>query len=658
MRYGILALPVLLFLGCSDGSAPSAPAEDADGPDDSFLIGGKADAYGVSDDSEIACAIRRVANESELSVLMQDVGLVSTAAKNIVAFRQGPDGELGTRDDGWFFDLSTLDAVPWVGRVAFTRLKEYAQAHAQFACGEVDVQLLAFNDFHGHLQPPAGFPGMVSTGTGMVPAGGAAYLAALVATKKAENPNTLIVSSGDVIGGSPLVSSIFHDEPTIEAMNLLGLSVAAVGNHEFDEGLQELLRMQQGGCHPVDGCANGSFEGARFDYLGANVVLQETGSTLFPSYSLRSFRGARVAFVGITTKDTPSVTTAEGSAGLLFQDEVETVERVLPELAAQKVHAVVLLLHEGGKVTGDFNGCASASGPLFEIAKKLPPQVDVVLGGHTHAGHVCWIDGRLVSSASSFGRLLTDVDLRIDERTGRVTSIEARNEIVRRNVPGDPQMSALIEKYEALAAPIANREVGEVTENITRAASGAGDCRLGSLAADAQVQATGADVALMNPGGLRADLIAHQSASGEPWGTITFAEAFAVHPFGNELVTVVLTGAQILAALEQQWVNPEGGERKYVLSVSEGFTYRWDPERLLGQRVVPGSVMLRGTPLDPNGSYRVALNDFLASGGDGFSVLGEWTESEAGGVDLDALLAYLAAHSPVAAPAMGRVQRL
>lgn len=633
-----------------------------DGEDDDFLVDGKDDAYGIADGTSEACAILKLATLGDLDLLDHGVRLNRLAAQHIVAHRQGPDGVIDTDDDGWFRDLRQLDAVKHVGRQAFTRLRDHAARHPEFACGTVPLQLLAFNDFHGNLRPPTGSSGRIVTAAGPVDAGGAEFMATHIKALRATNPNTLVVAAGDIIGATPLVSALFHDEPTIESMNLMGLDIAGVGNHEFDEGIDELWRMQYGGCHPVDGCQDGDgFAGAAFAYLAANVTDEATGATVLPPFTIRRFGRARVAFIGMTLEGTPLVTTQEGTRGLRFADEADTVNALVPLLRARGVETIVVLLHEGGAATGLYNECAGISGPVFEIVQRFHPAVDVVVTGHTNAAHTCELDGRLVTSAAHAGRLVTDIDLELDELTGEPRTMTANNVIVTRTVERDAAQTALIERYEALAAPLANRVAGRVAGDLTRALTPAGESTMGLVIADAQLagaRADGAVAAFMNPGGVRADLLAATIAGGEQPGEATYGELFAVQPFGNTMMTLTVTGAQLELMLEQQWSLVGGAERANILQPSAGFTYTWDASRAIGDRVAPSSIRIGGAPVVPTATYRIAVNAFLAGGGDGFAVLVEGTDRVAGPLDIDALEAYLAAHSPLTPPATGRITRL
>jgi 5'-nucleotidase len=520
----------------------------------------------------------------------------------------------------------------------------------------VEVQILAINDFHGNLLPPSGSSGRVGT----VDAGGAEYLASHIAALEQGVRNSIVVSAGDLIGASPLPSALFHDEPTIEAMNHIGLDLSAVGNHEFDEGTVELQRMQNGGCHPVDGCLDGDgFAGADFDYLAANVVSQTTGKTLFPPYKIENFQGAKIAFIGMTLEGTPTIVSPSGVAGYDFRDEADTVNALVPQLKRKGVEAIVVLIHEGGQPTAlDINGCAGVSGAIVDIVNRMDDEVDLVISGHTHQPYNCVIDGRPVTSAYSFGRLVTDIDLTIDKHTDEVTSVSIENRIVTRDVTPDPVITSLIDRYEELAAPIANRPIGNITGDITRTNDDSLEQSLGNVIADAQLAATSepgtgdAVVAFMNPGGVRADLTYASSPAGEGDGVVTYGEAFTVQPFGNSLVTMTLTGAQIEQMLEEQFCgtnSPANGGFARVLLPSDGFHYTWSQSAAgaadcaTADAVDPASITLNGSPLDLTASYRVTVNVFLADGGDGFPVLIDGTDRLGGAVDVDAFEAYLVA---------------
>ncbi len=528
------------------------------------------------------------------------------------------------------------------------------------------IQILAVNDFHGNLEPGS-LTFTLPDGT-RVPTGGAAYLATHIQQLAAQNPrDTVIVSAGDTIGATPLLSALFHDEPTIEAFNNMGVDFNAVGNHEFDEGLNELLRMQRGGCHPVDGCQDGDgFAGADFRYLAANVFYEGTNRTILPAFRVRTFpHGIRIAFIGMTLEATPTIVTPSGVAGLEFRDEADTVNRLVGQLRRQGIRNIVVLIHEGGfpSMGGLYNECPGVSGPIVDIVERTDQEVDLFVTGHTHQAYNCVIDDRVVTSASSFGRALTKIDVIVGRQTGLIQSVTANNMLVTRDVTPDAAMTSLIAKYNAIAAPLANRIIGQITADILRAANAAGESALGDVIADAQLDATNdpgfgdAVVAFMNPGGIRADLTYVGSAAGEGDGNVTYGESFTVQPFGNSLVTMTLTGEQIDMLLEQQFDNPAVGQNR-ILQISDGFTYSWSLSAPKGSKVDIASIMIGGAPIDPAASYRVTVNSFLADGGDNFTVLRSGTDRLGGAVDTDALEDYFTANSPVAPGPMNRITQL
>ncbi|MDE2376639.1 bifunctional metallophosphatase/5'-nucleotidase [Bradyrhizobium sp.] len=525
----------------------------------------------------------------------------------------------------------------------------------------VELRLVAINDFHGTLRPD---PGGIRiddpedrTRKVTVAAGGAEYMATLVRQLREGRRNTIFVAAGDLIGASPLLSAMFHDEPTIEAMSMMGLAIASVGNHEFDEGTDELLRMQNGGCHPVDGCQGPHpFEGAKFHYLAASTIVTATGKSVLPPYEVREFEGIPVAFIGLTLKESGQIVAPAGIAGLEFRDEAETVNALIPELRARGVEAIVVLIHEGGDPAGDYNECPGLSGPIVDIVRKFDRAVDVVVSGHTHRAYVCNIDGRLVTSGDKFGTLVTAIDLKLDPVTRDVVGAKAENVIVANaSLAKDPDQTALIEAYDRLAGPIANRPAGAVTQTLSRIPNAAGESVLGDIIADAQLAATtngkdgGAVIAVTNPGGIRTD-IAHRQD-----GRVTFAELFASQPFRNQLVTLTLTGRQLRQMLEQQWLDLK---RPRILQVSHGFSYAWDAARPFGERILPERMTLHGKPIDPDTGYRVTLNDYLAGGGDGFTVARLGNLRQYGVYDADALFAFFRVNGPISPLVPSRIVRL
>jgi 5'-nucleotidase len=528
-------------------------------------------------------------------------------------------------------------------------------AHADSA--PVDLRILAINDFHGNLKPPpGGIPITNHVKRITVPAGGSETMASLVKQLREGHKNTIFVAAGDLIGASPLLSAMFHDEPTIESLSMMGLAISSVGNHEFDEGKDELLRMQNGGCHPVDKCRGPHpFEGANFHYLAASTVDTRTGRTVFPPYEIREFDGIPVAFIGLTLKGTADIISPAASNGLEFRDEAETVNALIPELKARGIEAIVVLIHEGGFPTGGYNECPDISGAIVDIVKKFDRAVDVVISGHTHKAYVCNIDGRLVTSADKYGTLVTAIDVKLDPLSRDIVSAGANNHIVWIGaLPKDRAQTELIDAYEKLAAPIANRPAGVVTETLSRVPNTAGESALGDVIADAQLAATrdeangGAVVAFTNPGGIRTDINKRED------GAVSYADIFASQPFRNQLVTLTMTGAEIKAMLEQQSFDPK---RQRILPVSKGFSYSWDPAKGDGERVIAASMKLNDQLIEPSASYRVTVNNYLALGGDGFTVLKQGLRPQFGVFDDEALFAYFQKSSPITPPATNRISQ-
>ena len=516
----------------------------------------------------------------------------------------------------------------------------------------LQVRILAINDFHGNLKTPANGLNLVNPRSRRA-AGGAEHMATLVAQLRAQNPNSVFVAAGDLIGATPLLSSLMHDEPTIEALTLMGLEASAMGNHELDRGQPELLRLQKGGCHAKDGCKGPlPFKGAGFQYLAANTVVEVSGKTLLPPYWIKRFEGVPVAFVGVTTKFTPSVVVASSVAGLKFRDEADTINALVPELKRLGVEAIVVLMHEGGEHTGNYNECAGINGPVVDIVKRLDKAVDLVISGHTHRAYNCRIDGRLVTSADAFGTLVTQIDLTLDRNSGDVLSAVAENIVVApESLAKAPALTALIASYERIVAPLAQRPAGRLSEPFTTSVNKAGESLLGRLIADAQLEATrgaGAQLAFMNPGGVRSLLGAPERLN------VSYEDLFAVQPFYNQLITMTLTGEQILQLLQRQYRfdNPR------ALYPSKGLSYTWDAALPAGQRVLPGSVMLDGKALDMATQYRVTVNSFLAEGGDTNALLRQGLNRTTGVVDIDALEAYFKVRPVVMPDTQPRVQRL
>jgi 5'-nucleotidase len=573
------------------------------------------------------------------------------------------------------------------------------------------VKIIGLNDFHGNLQSPGSFGENLSIPAAQRPAvGGAEYVGAYVARLKAQNRHHVVVGAGDFIGASPLISALFFDEPTVEVMNRIGLDFNAVGNHEFDKGSAELLRLQRGGCKTTNGATDPNscqgavvgaptpFEGAQFKWLSANVVSTATGKPLLPPVGIKSFRGVRVAFIGMTLKATPTIVTPAGVAGLEFRDEADTVNALVPKLRRHGVEAIVVLVHQGGFQTSglsDINGCDGnlAGSELAKITARLDDAVDLVISGHTHAAYNCsasTVDvtsasgvvtrtprptglpnasGRLipVTSASAFGRVLTDIDITLDRRTRDITAVAAMNRLVDRSdaeitaaIDADPALRNLVAAYNGLVSPIANAVIGSITATLANSADAAGNMSAGELIADSQLAATApanfgaAAIAFINPGGVRAAFNVAGSAAGEGDGNITYGEAFTVQPFGNSLVTMTLSAQDLKNLLEQQFAGCRGQGTQRLLIPAVGLKVQWDAAkgcdaRISDLRLVNANgavtdqiVDATGAVLTPAKTYRVTVNSFLATGGDGFTTLSNGSDRLGGAQDIDALTAYLA----------------
>jgi 5'-nucleotidase len=594
----------------------------------------------------------------------------------------------------------------------------FALATVVVACGGEDnvgppftMKLIGFNDYHGNLESPGTFGASTAVPAAeRPPVGGAEFMAAHVARLKAQNPLNVVVGAGDFIGASPLISSLFYDEPSVETLNRIGMEFNAVGNHEFDKGSAELLRLQNGGCKMTGGATDPNsckgatvgtpvpFEGAKFKWLSANVVATATGKTLLPAYGVKEFIGVKVAFIGMTLKATPTIVTPTGVAGLEFKDEVQTVNALVPELRAQNIESIVVLVHEGGFQTGslaDINACEGklAGSAIANIVSKLDNAVDLVVSGHTHAAYNCMLPNATgreipVTSSSAFGRVLTEVDITIDPATRNVTAAKATNRLVTRNdasVPAHATVSAIVTAYKALVSPLANQVIGSISTDLPNS-RGDGACNMlaGDLIADAMLAATqapsfgGAQIALMNGGGVRnPGLTFASSVAGEGNGNVTYGEAFTVQPFGNSLVTMTLTAQDIKDVLEEQFAGCKGqsATATRIMLPSAGFKYTWDGAKACNARIA--NVTLRngagtetlvdatGAVPNPAKTYRVTMNNFMADGGDGYATFLKGTSRLGGAQDIDALVAHMAqfkapapAYVPNVAPNDGGTRRI
>lgn len=472
------------------------------------------------------------------------------------------------------------------------------KANAKKRTGTVLVRLISFNDLHGNLEAPSGSSGEVTLANGRkVDAGGAAYLATHVKQLQ-RGQHSLLLSAGDNIGASPLASALFHDEPTIDVMNAMGVRASVVGNHEFDEGLAELRRIQLGGCQVPDGCQfHTSYEGTDFPYLGANVHFA-SGKLAFSPFSVQKVGGVRIGVIGVTLKGLPSVVTPTAVAGLRFTDEVAAINRSSKLLQKMGVKAQVVLMHQGDETTGGGpNACRLGSEQAaHQIATKATSRVDAFFAGHTHQAERCFVKDpsghrRPLVQASSFGRLLSVVDVRVSRRTHDVvrSRTRAKNVVVTRTVTPDPTVKAIVDRAVTKSAPLANRQIGSTSQVLLGHGSSAPEKPLGDVIADAQLAATtgnGAQIAITNPGGIRADLDA---------GPVTYGEAFTVQPFANIMQTITLTGAQLKAVLEQQQA---AGADPTWLQVSSTLHYTWTTSAAVGSKV--SAITVAGTPVNPD----------------------------------------------------------
>ena len=542
------------------------------------------------------------------------------------------------------------------------------------ATAPVEVQILAINDFHGNLEPP----GLVYDGArGKVPTGGAAYLA--TALKQVRTPASVTVAAGDLISASPLISSLYYDEPTIEALSAAGLDLAAVGNHEFDRGSGELKRMQAGGCRARQAgearisCKFTPFDGARFQYLAANV-LDANGRTVFPATAIKDVGGVRIGFVGMTLRQTATLVSPAGVAGLTFTDEAATANALVPALTAAGAKAVVLLIHQGGAIEGKYDdpSCPGLSGDILPIIAKLDPAIRLIVSGHTHNAYICHVPNigggeRLLTSSGKYGGLVTDIRLTFGPdgafANDRASFVPVQGEAIdnaKIKAPlnpaypvfaADPGVTALVARYRIAAKETASRPVGKLPGALAWADVGEVS-QAAEFIADAQYFVArdaakgGSDLSFMNAGGARTDLVPAVD------GTVTYSQIFTMQPFANNIVTLSLTGEDIFALLEQQFNSGLNSvERPNLLMPSANARFAYDRSRPAGKRMA--SVVLNGKPIDPTRIYRVTVNNFLAAGGDNFTVLAKGRDATDGGLDLDATEAYLKTNPPV--PVAGRV---
>lgn len=491
----------------------------------------------------------------------------------------------------------------------------------------ISVQLLGINDFHGQIDNYRTVSGRK--------VGGAAYLAAYLKDFEKENKNTLLVHAGDAVGASSPTSALLQDEPTIEVLNKLGFDIGTLGNHEFDEGVDELERLIYGGSHEV----TGDFEGASFPYVAANVVDKQTGETILPPYEIKRVNGMQIGFIGVVTQETKSIVLPSAIEDVKFTDETAAINRAVDELKGQGVESIVILAHN--PANSDYDG-GNTSGEAINIAQTVDDEVDVILGGHNHAYANTMVDDKLIVQSYSYGTAFSAIDLVIDPKTKDIVEKEARIVTTYHDeIEPNQDIKQMVDGYKKEVAPLINRVIGNSAEAITTEIDESGESSLGNLIADSQREAMNTDIAFMNPGGIRADLNA---------GEITWGELFTIQPFGNILTQMTLTGEQIRAILEQQFSE----NSTTILQVS-GLNFTWDRNAPIGNKIIQVTDK-NGVPLIADQEYTVAVNNFLATGGDGFTKFKEGTEQVVGPVDLEAIVNYIERLSrPVKAPETNRI---
>ncbi len=511
----------------------------------------------------------------------------------------------------------------------------------------IQINLVGMNDFHGHLDATKfEYTSAQQARAQSHLAGGVDNIAAALQAWRKTDPDLLVVGAGDLIGASPAMSAMWADEPSLQALTMAGLFASSVGNHEFDKGRAELLRQQNGGCVSIQqdkACQfSGSFKGAGFSYLAANVLDSATGKPFLPAYRIAEVKGIKVGFIGAVLKDAASVVLASGIVGLKFVDEADAINAVIPEMRAKGASVFVVLIHEGGNTSEPFDkpDCTELKGPIVGIVKRLDPAIRLIVSGHTHKGFQCKVDGRTVTQAEMGGHVLSRIAMKVDPASSAVLDIGVKNVVVHPGeYPAHAEVVAFLKDARersrvALAKPLARVSA----RSIGRKATPAGESAIGDLIADAMLNATrslGVKIAFMNAGGIRKDLDVG------PDMVASYGQVQIVVPFGNTMVAMDLTGAQIAALLELQWKRP-GAVDDSVLQISDGFSYTWNPAAARGQRVVPGSMKLNGVALDPAKTYRIAANNFLAEGGDNFPVFTEALNKVDTQVrDFDVLVEYL-----------------
>ncbi|MFC4321982.1 5'-nucleotidase C-terminal domain-containing protein [Litchfieldia salsa] len=550
-----------------------------------------------------------------------------------------PIGELGKNPVIGSEDLeATVNYVKsFEGPISYSVGRIFNESAAEQP-GMIDAQILSVNDLHGKIDvtSKATIDGVAGVQIGRID-----YLAAYLRKHEAENPDhTLIVHPGDMVGGSSPVSSLYQDEPTIEIMESIGFDVGTVGNHEFDEGVAEMLRLIGGGDHP-NGTEN--YDGINFPMVAANVEFKDSGELVLPPYTIQEINGAKIGFIGVATTETPEMIIATGNENLTFTDEAEAINKYVPELQKQGIEAIVVLAHVPGNQSGD-----TVSGEIADIALAVNDAVDMIFAAHNHVKINAEIDNKLVVQAWDYGKAFADVDFTIDPFTGEIVEKSAEIiDVVQSEIEPDPAVSAILTKYLDLVGPKLNEVIGEAATAIDGgyASKGEiGDNALGNLIADGMIAAMDSDFALMNGGGIRADL---------DQGEITWSELFNIQPFGNTLVKVEVTGADLRDILNTQFSS-------YGPDVSVGgFKYTWDIE--LGEH---GQVVdlfhLDGSKIDPNETFTVTVNSYMYPHSTDTYRLNELGENPVQGTDdLAATVAFIKSfEGPISYSAEGRISQV
>lgn len=539
-----------------------------------------------------------------------------------------------------------------------------ASSISEAAAGKkVTAQLLAFNDLHGHMTSDGlsiSARTATSKGSGYVTAGGTPWLAGKIAAAKKDNPNSLVLSAGDQIGASPLISGYYHDEGTIEAMNQF-VDVAVVGNHEFDEGTAELLRLVDGGCHPVDGCSPASpkYSGAKFDMLAANVVDRKTGKSILPGYVVKNVGGARIAIIGTVTPDTVDLVPLAGIKGVKFTDEAKVIRKLSQQLRGQGVDAVIAMTHSGadGTPRSPINSCRKLAGPAKDLTEKVAGSVDAVLSAHTHQAYNCRIKGTLLTSAASYGRLLTKIDVTMDTGSHQVTKIKANNVVINHKGRRDAKVAAVVKRYEKATDPIADKKVTTLGVTLHRTLTRHGESWLGRTIGDAHLAATrpkkkgGAQLAIVNRGLARMNL---------EKGKVTYGQVYDAQPMGNRLATVTMTGRQIDAALESTFCHPAAvdNDGRMPIEVSKSFYFSFDMDKKCGHKIRIRDMRLDGKRMYADKKYRVTTVDFFVDGGSRLDGFPDGTNRVNGVLERDALAQYLKKHPKLGLPRGTRIRSL